>query len=313
LGCGVYKLLRGAADIMGGRAKENNNQNSVGYILANAFNALFMFVLSIVMWKAMGEYNSTFNPDDASTIEKILHIGSYITHFLVALMYYGFAYGLFGGDNCRMQDTPLSKIFDKIKEFGKGIAVRSVSTNIKNVKKVVEDEVSSEKNIFQLIASYFVSSVGKAISSIAEDLSSLTTIYASIKNIHSLFFTAIGMFVIYAIRSFQIERLDDTSLEEMANTISIDPIETITSSFKNFIIIMLILVVVKLVIRLLLQLTPKTFRNKVFDKSYALNQDCQKKLAEMSKSNFETDTCAKTYSNRMLYAASLAHPGKRKK
>lgn len=298
----VYHIIRRIA-VAGGKSKNGKKDT---YLITGAIDALIIFGISIFMYKLFGVYNSTVDVEEFTFIEKVLHYGVYFTHFLLTLAYYGFIYGMFGGDNCRIQDSILSRPFNLLQDFGHSITVKETGLSKESIKEAVNDEkdITVNNSIIMSLINYGKSTVGRIISTVAENIASLVSMYVGIKNA-----TSFGLFfmfgVVYSFLWSFISKssVDPSEAEEVVADAVGNPISVITDNVKNFLIIMLVVCTIKIIARLVIAILPKSLQNTIYDGSYKLNVKSQHSLKKMSDDNFNSDAYAQKYSSELIRAA----------
>ena len=298
----VYHIIRRIA-IAGGKSKDGKKNT---YPITGAIDALVVFGISIFMYKLFGVYNSNVDVEEFTFIEKVLHYGVYFTHFLLTLAYYGFIYGMFGGDNCRIQDSILSRPFNLLQDFGHSITVKETGLSKESIKEAVKDEedITVNNSIIMSLINYGKSTVGRIISTVAENIASLVSMYVGIKNA-----TSFGLFFMFGIiysllMSFLTKSsVDPSEAEEVVADAIGNPISVITDNVKDFLIIMLVVCIIKIIARLVIAVLPKSIQNTIYDGSYKLNVKSQESLKKMSDDNFNSDVYAQRYSNELIRAA----------
>lgn len=298
----VYRLTRRFTNLNG----DSKSKTTINYFVTGTMDTLTVFIISLFMYKTFGAYNSSVNVEDFTFMEKILHFRIYFVHFLVTLAYYGFVYGLFGGDNCRIQESVLSKPFNALQKVGQAMTTKETGLSMDSIKEAVNDERDATVNnsIAASIINYGKSSIGRILSTIGENVSSLVSAYVGAKNILSfIMFLVVGYAGSFLLRfntgrQIAVEGAEDIVADAMGN-----PVEIITDNIKDFLIIMLIVCIVKVVARLVISILPRTLQTKIYDGSYQLNVKSQQSLKKMSDDNFNSDAYAQAYSNELLRAA----------
>lgn len=298
----VYHIIRRIA-IAGGKSKNGKKDT---YLITGAIDALIVFGISIFMYKLFGIYNNTVDVEEFTFIEKVLHYGVYFTHFLLTLAYYGFIYGMFGGDNCRIQDSILSRPFNALQDFGHSITVKETGLSKESIKEAVSDEkdVTVNNSIIMSLINYGKSTVGRIISTVAENIASLVSMYVGIKNA-----TSFGLFFMFgAIYSFiwsflSKSNVDPSEAEEVVADAVGNPISVVIDNVKNFLIIMIVVCIIKIIAKLVIAILPKSVQNTIYEGSYKLNVKSQESLKKMSDDNFNSDSYAQRYSNELIRAA----------
>ena len=188
----VYRIIRRISIVS---TKSKDGKECPDFI--RVADTILVFGISIVMYKLFGIYNNTAGVEEFTFIEKVLHCGIYFTHFVLTLAYYGFIYGLFGCDNCRIQDSILSRPFNMLQDFGHSITVKETGLSKESIKEAISDEkdVTVNNTIIMSLINYGKSTVGRIISTIAENIASLVSVYIGIKNIWAfLSFAIFGIF-----------------------------------------------------------------------------------------------------------------------
>lgn len=297
----VYHIIR-RISIAGGKDKKGKK----GVDLTGAIDALLMLGISILMYKLFGIYNNTVDVEEFTFIEKVLHCGIYFTHFILTLAYYGFIYGLFGCDNCRIQDSILSKPFNVLQDFGHSITVKETGLSKESIKEAISDEkdVTVNNTIIMSLINYGKSTVGRIISTIAENIASLVSVYIGIKNIWAFLLFAIFGILYTALFNFIAKGgVDPSKAEEVVADAIGNPISIITDNIKNFLIIMLVVCIIKIVSKLVITVMPKSVQNVIYEGSYKLNVKSQESLKKMSDDNFNSDAYAQKYASPLIRAA----------
>ena len=307
----VYRLTRRVTNLNG----DSKSKTTINYFVTGTMDTLMVFIISLFMYKMFGTYNSSVNVEDFTFMEKILHFRIYFVHFLVTLAYYGFLYGLFGGDNCRIQESILSKPFNALQKVGQAMTTKETGLSVDSIKEAISDERDATVNnsIAASIINYGKSSIGRILSTIGENVSSLVSVYVGAKNILSfIMFLVVGYAVGYAGnfllwfntgRQIAVEGAEDIVADALGN-----PVEIITDNIKDFLIIMLIVCIVKIVARLVISILPRPLQTKIYDGSYKLNVKSQQSLKKMSDDNFNSDSYAQKYSNELIRAARRGDP-----
>lgn len=299
LGNFVYRIICRMAAVGEKGAKKDT------HLATLAVDTLIVFGISIFMYKVFGIYNNAVNVEEFTFIEKILHCAVYFSHFLITLAYYGFVYGLFGGDNCRIQDSIFSKPFNALQDFGHSITVKETGLSKESVKEAISDEkdVTVNNSIVASLINYGKSTIGRIISTIAENIASLVSVYVGIKNISSfVLFLFFGLFFTFFLNIGNLNP-DVEGAEKVVTDALGNPISIITDNVKNFLIIMLIVCIIKIAARLVIAILPKSLQNTIYEGSYKLNVKSQQSLKKMSDDNFNSDPYAQKYSNELIRAA----------
>ena len=269
-------------------------------------DTILVFGISLSMYRLFGVYNNTANVEEFTFIEKVLHCGIYFTHFILTLAYYGFVYGLFGCDNCRIQDSILSRPFNVLQDFGHSITVKETGLSKESVKEALNDEKDSTVNnsIIMSLINYGKSTIGRIISTIAENIASLVSVYVGIKNIWAfLSFAIFGIGYSLIFNFFMKGGIKPSDAEEVVSDAIGNPISIIIDNIKNFLIIMLVVCIIKIISKLVIIVLPKYVQNVIYESSYKLNVKSQESLKKMSDDNFNSDTYAQKYSSELIRAA----------
>ena len=297
----VYHIIR-RISIAGGKDKKGKK-----YVdLTGAIDTLLMLGISILMYKLFGIYNNTVDVEEFTFIEKVLHCGIYFTHFILTLAYYGFIYGLFGCDNCRIQDSILSKPFNVLQDFGHSITVKETGLSKESIKEAINDEkdVTVNNTVIMSLINYGKSTIGRIVSTVAENIASLVSVYVGIKNIGSfVLFVLFGFWFTFGFNFLSNTNVDpDEAKEVVADAIG-NPISIITDNVKNFLVIMLVVCIIKIASKLVITVLPKSVQNVIYEGSYKLNVKSQNTLNKMSDDNFNSDAYAQKYASPLIRAA----------
>lgn len=298
----VYHIVRRIA-IVSNKSKDGKKNT---FPVIGAMDTLIVFSISILLYKLFGVYNSNVNVEEFTFIEKVLNYGVYFTHFLLTLAYYGFIYGMFGGDNCRIQDSILSRPFNLLLDFGHSITVKETGLSKESIKEAVKDEedITVNNSIIMSIINYGKSTIGRIISTVAENIASLVSMYVGIKNA-----TSFGLFFMFGtvfsllISFFTKASVDPSEAEEVVVDAVGNPISVVTDNVKDFLIIMLVVCIIKIAAKLVIAVLPKSIQNAIYEGSYKLNIKSQESLKKMSDDNFNSDAYAQRYSNELIRAA----------
>lgn len=298
----VYHIIRRIA-VAGGKSKNGKKDT---YLITGAIDALIVFGISISIYKLFGIYNNAVEVEEFTFIEKVLHYGVYFTHFLLTLAYYGFIYGMFGGDNCRIQDSILSRPFNLLQDFGHSITVKETGLSKESIKEAVSDEkdVTVNNSIIMSLINYGKSTVGRIVSTVAENIASLVSMYVGIKNATSFgLFFMFGIIYSFLLSFLTKSNVDPSEAEEVVADAVGNPISVVIDNVKNFLIIMLVVCIIKIIAKLVIAVLPKSLQNTIYEGSYKLNVKSQESLRKMSDDNFNSDAYAQRYSNELIRAA----------
>ena len=301
IGVFVYRILRRISVFS---MKSKDGKDSSDFI--KVVDTILVFGISISMYKLFGVYNNTANVEEFTFIEKVLHCGIYFTHFILTLAYYGFVYGLFGCDNCRIQDSILSKPFNVLQDFGHSITVKETGLSKESIKEAIDDEkdVTINNGIVMSLINYGKSTVGRIISTIAENIASLVSVYVGIKNIWGFIaFSIFGIGYSLIFNFFMKGGIKPSDAEEVVTDAVGNPISIVTDNIKNFLVIMLVVCIIKIVSKLVITVLPKSVQNVIYEGSYKLNVKSQETLKKMSDDNFNSDAYAQKYSSELIRAA----------
>lgn len=297
----VYRILRRISIFS---MKSKDGKDSSDFI--KVADTILVFGVSIAMYKLFGVYNNAANVEEFTFIEKVLHCGIYFTHFILTLAYYGFVYGLFGCDNCRIQDSILSKPFNALQDFGHSITVKETGLSKESIKEAIDDEkdVTVNNGVIMSLLNYGKSTIGRIISTIAENIASLVSVYVGIKNIWGFIaFLVFGIGYSLIFNFFMKGGIKPSDAEEVVSDAIGNPISIITDNIKNFLIIMLVVCIIKIISKLVITVLPKSVQNVIYEGSYKLNVKSQESLKKMSDDNFNSDVYAQKYSNELIRAA----------
>lgn len=297
----VYRILRRISIFS---LKDKNGKDGSDFV--KVLDTILVFGISLSMYRLFGVYNNTANVEEFTFIEKVLHCGIYFTHFILTLVYYGFVYGLFGCDNCRIQDSILSRPFNVLQDFGHSITVKETGLSKESVKEALNDEKDSTVNnsIIMSLINYGKSTIGRIISTIAENIASLVSVYVGIKNIWAfLSFAIFGIGYSLIFNFFMKGGIKPSDAEEVVSDAIGNPISIIIDNIKNFLIIMLVVCIIKIISKLVIIVLPKSVQNVIYESSYKLNVKSQESLKKMSDDNFNSDTYAQKYSSELIRAA----------
>ena len=297
----VYHIIR-RISIAGGKDKKGKK-----YVdLTGAIDTLLMLGISILMYKLFGIYNNTVDVEEFTFIEKVLHCGIYFTHFILTLAYYGFIYGLFGCDNCRIQDSILSKPFNVLQDFGHSITVKETGLSKESIKEAINDEkdVTVNNTVIMSLINYGKSTIGRIVSTVAENIASLVSVYVGIKNIGSfVLFVLFGFWFTFCFNFLSNTNVDQDEAKEVVADAIGNPISIITDNVKNFLVIMLVVCIIKIASKLVITVLPKSAQNIIYEGSYKLNVKSQESLKKMSDDNFNSDAYAQKYTSPLIRAA----------
>lgn len=297
----VYRIIRRISIVS---TKSKDGKECPDFI--RVADTILVFGISIVMYKLFGIYNNTAGVEEFTFIEKVLHCGIYFTHFVLTLAYYGFIYGLFGCDNCRIQDSILSRPFNMLQDFGHSITVKETGLSKESIKEAISDEkdVTVNNTIIMSLINYGKSTVGRIISTIAENIASLVSVYIGIKNIWAfLSFAIFGILYTAIFNFFAKGGVDPSKAEEVVADAIGNPISIITDNVKNFLVIMLVVCIIKIASKLVITVLPKSAQNIIYEGSYKLNVKSQESLKKMSDDNFNSDAYAQKYASPLIRAA----------
>lgn len=300
----VYRIIRRISIVS---TKSKDGKECPDFI--RVADTILVFGISIVMYKLFGIYNNTAGVEEFTFIEKVLHCGIYFTHFVLTLAYYGFIYGLFGCDNCRIQDSILSRPFNMLQDFGHSITVKETGLSKESIKEAISDEkdVTVNNTIIMSLINYGKSTVGRIISTIAENIASLVSVYIGIKNIWAfLSFAIFGILYTAIFNFFAKGGVDPSKAEEVVADAIGNPISIITDNVKNFLVIMLVVCIIKIASKLVITVLPKSAQNIIYEGSYKLNVKSQESLKKMSDDNFNSDAYAQKYASPLIRAAHKA-------
>lgn len=222
------------------------------------------------------------------------------------VLYYGFIYGLFGCDNCRIQDSILSKPFNVLQDFGHSITVKETGLSKESIKEAINDEkdVTVNNTVIMSLINYGKSTIGRIVSTVAENIASLVSVYVGIKNIGSfVLFVLFGFWFTFCFNFLSNTNVDpDEAKEVVADAIG-NPISIITDNVKNFLVIMLVVCIIKIASKLVITVLPKSVQNVIYEGSYKLNVKSQNTLNKMSDDNFNSDAYAQKYASPLIRAA----------
>lgn len=297
------------AGVLSGKAGSNEKNDT---ILIAIIDFWIMFGLSWLCYTIFNVIGASDVIEDMSTFEKIINVGKYIANTFVMVMYYGFIYGLFGGENCRIQETFISSAFNAIKDFGDSLEVADTDTDIslKAIKQDIENELEAVKTTGKGlkidVVGYIKSSIGRAISTVAEFFATITCVYVSFRNIAVVVFN-----VIFDVMYFSLIWFASDKTEEVEMAYDLEVIGDVVGIFKSMFWTLVILIIIKILVKVILLFLPESISDKIYGGSAKLNSFYRNKLKEMSTTNLTSDTFAMTNTpDRLIRAAKMASGGK---
>lgn len=299
----VYKVIR-KCNVSTARDRKTKK---VDFTFADVLDFFVLYGVSYIVYLIFNVIGGVSSIEDMNTIEKILNVSRYIGNTFIMIMYYGFVFGLFGGDNCRIQETFISCIFDKFKQFGDSLErLGSTDITLKNISNTVYTELDTIKTTGKgtklNILDYFKTASGRTISTVFEFLSSITSVYVSLRNVITcinivLFSTVFSAFYWVFTRN----------MDNQEFTYDLKVLDNVVDTLSNLFWSLIILLIVKVIVKLILHLLPDAVSNNIYKASSSLNKHYRDKLANMSRDNLSKDKFAmKNTPERLLRAARIA-------
>lgn len=157
LGRAVYCLIRLFARISAGDKDNNKSQVLVGIV--DFFAVLFTSLIAYLFYDAL---ISVYLVESFSLSDGLSQLWDYCMNAIISISYYGFVFGLFGGNNCRIEETLISKFFIELGEKGSKLADIEENKGIQDYLKIF---------------------LGKVLEIIGECFGRITSIYVGVKNV----------------------------------------------------------------------------------------------------------------------------------
>lgn len=304
-GNAVYRVIRKVSQAV----SKDKKSKEVDLAFAGIIDFWIVFGLSYILYIVFNLLGASDAIEDMSVIEKVLNVGKYVVNTFVMIMYYGFVFGLFGGDNCRIQETFLSGIFNKIKSLGDSLETVDTEISIKTVKEDINKEIESVKTTGKGtkidVLQYLKSSVGRFISTLAEFCSSVTSVYVSFRNIITLLQIVITN-AIFSLVMWFANRGEESEL-----AYGLEVLEDISEIFTNLFWSLVILLIIKILVKIVLNFLPESISESIYAGSSSLTKKYKDKLSKMSADNLTSDSFAmKNTPDKLLRAARMASGNK---
>lgn len=291
----LYKTMRAISG--SSKAKKDKDKIFVGVLSAILTYGLALFTSRI--------YNAICvpAPDGCSIVTKLLLMA---TSTLQSVVYYGFIFGLFGGENCRLVDTPISKLMSIISEKVAGLNTATFVESKDDVKELVvteaEAQSSGKSGVKINPISYILSVLSKSISTVCESIGGITTILVDVSNFTGAVTMALFIFGMRAIVWFSNGMVSgDADVPAIVE----NPVDVLTESVLSMVVSIVVICLVKLIVRLIMMVLPKGVSDTWYKLNDSLYTKALNKLNDMSKENLKYDKYAMESSiRRMMEKAS---------
>lgn len=287
IGQGMYRIIR----FMSGSKKAVERKDK---IFAGVISALLTYGLALFLYLLYSALCVSV-PEGES-------ISTYITmtakSTFQTVLYYGFIFGLFGGDNCRLVTTFIGKAAGAItNKFNQIDDVRYVE-NAKDAIEIAKEEIADRKaggtGIKINPAKYIISCITKTLTTVLENVRGLTSVLVDVANIEGFITLALAVFGFRFIYWF-------ASKGEVSSELRLDfdhPMSVLVGNITSMITTIVIICLIKLIIMLIMSVMPESISNVWYAFNGKLYNGSMDSLNQMAERNLEQDTYARECSMR---------------
>ncbi len=293
----VGKALYGIIKLFTGIFFNKKKSAAVDKIFAGLVSGLLTIIFASVLRFGFGAA-SFMGGEDISIFARI---AIFFKNTILQVIYYGIIFGLFGGDNCRLQNTPIGDLMDAIDDKLDAIGDADFITGVNDAVDFAKEEYAKDKKAGKVtktkILPYVKAIATKSLSTVTETVRGLTSLLVDVKNIVAFSITVIFMLLYSAFKA-----LAGVSADADVSEIISSPVDILKEQVLNFIITMVIIAVIKLIIKLIMLAVPKKVSDGYYSMNASLNKSVMSKLNGYSKHSYDTDDYAKAYSFRARMA-----------
>ena len=223
--------------------------------------------------------------EDAGVFIKLLNT---VKITLLQTLYYGFVYGLFGGENGRLRNSALTKLTNSIISKADKWDVADFKDDLKSAVKTADTELHAamehKKGESFNVVNYLKSSVAKVITTFAKHIKGLSSVPVDITSFASYLIVFTMCFIYKAISTFVWSHSGGSDIGSVDTAEALlNPVSVVTDQIKSFLITMVVMVVIKILVKIILLILPDTISDAVYSASNKLHDKLKSKVDATDK------------------------------
>lgn len=277
----------------GGRKKQDK-------IWVGSLSAAMTVLMSLIAGTMQNGFIRSM-PEDHSFLNTF---GTTVRLTWISLTYFGYVFGLFGGLNVRLIDTPVSNMFISIKDKLDKYCEVQIIEGVKDAVEVAKSELIAaehgESGTSVNIVKYLVAVVCKVVTSLCEELHGLSVVLVDVANFVGAATLALYLFVFRALWYFVNGMGSSEVADESVEQIISNPVNMLFDNLLNMFISIVIICIIKGIIKLVLMVLPAPVSEYWYELNNNLYVWSSNRLEAMTKKNYERDTYAQQCKLRQM-------------